>query len=458
MTHNFHKSILRAYDIRGILEETLSVDDALHIGKSLGTYLTNENLGNKVCVGFDGRISSSDLEESLVKGLISTGMQVIRVGLGPTPMLYYAVRNLKADAGVMVTGSHNPPNHNGFKFMLDKLPLHGEQILQLGEIAKSGNYIKGSGSVSFEDVQGDYLQCLSNAFKVGDKPLKVAWDAGNGAAGEMMQKLVERLPGEHILLNEKIDGTFPAHHPDPTVEENLIQIIDVIRKNNCDLGIAFDGDGDRIGVVDNMGRMILGDQLMMFFARDVLKQYPSTTVIADVKASQLLFDDIKQNGGVPLMWKTGHSLIKTKMADLDCKLAGEMSGHIFFADHYSFDDGLYAAIRILNIVASADKPLSAMLDELPQTFSTPEIRIDVEEERKFEIIDEIKARILKLNHEVNDIDGVRVLNENGWWIIRASNTQAAVGFRCEAGSQDKLEKLQLELKDQLALSGVNYNF
>lgn len=453
MSHLFHNFVLRAYDIRGIVGETLSPEDALHVGKALGTFLSKHGKGNKVCVGFDGRISSPELEESLVKGLMSTGVQVIRVGLGPTPMLYFAVRHLGADAGVMVTGSHNPPTHNGFKCMLDKLPLHGDQILELGDIAKSGDYVSGSGSVSFEEVSEAYIEKLLSAW-CGKKELKVAWDAGNGAMGERMVELTAKLPGEHILLNEVIDGTFPAHHPDPTIEENLQQLMAVVKKEGCDVGIAFDGDGDRIGAVDSLGRMIYGDQLMVLFARDVLKQYPEATIIADVKASQVLFDDIAKHGGKPLMWKTGHSLIKTKMAELDSKLAGEMSGHIFFADHYSFDDGLYAAIRLLNIAANSQETIMQMMDEMPKTFSTPEVRIDVPEERKFHIVKEIEQRLAQTDAKIETVDGVRVLNDQGWWLLRASNTQAAVGYRCEASSSEGLSMLENEVKKQLNNSGV----
>jgi phosphomannomutase len=450
--HNFHPSILRAYDIRGILGETLSEDDAYYLGKSFGSFIADNKGKKKVCVGFDGRLSSPILEDKLVRGLLETGAEVIRIGLVPTPALYFSVQHFGADGGIMITGSHNPPSHNGFKMMFAKLPLHGEDILKLGVLAATGDFTQGSGAVSFEDVKPDYLSHLLNHFNGGD--LKVSWDSGNGAAGEIMQRLTENLSGQHILLNEKIDGNFPSHHPDPSVLANMLQLIDSVKTNKCDIGIAFDGDGDRIGVVDNEGNMIFGDQLMMLFSEDVLKTSKGGTVIADVKTSQTLFDFVAKNGGKPLMWKTGHSLIKTKMFEEDAALAGEMSGHIFFKDNFGFDDGIFAAVKILNIVAALKTTLSEKIASLPKTFNTPEMRVHVDETRKFAIVEAIKQQAREQGANVNDIDGVRASIGDGWWLIRASNTEAALVCRCEATSQKGLDSLRENLLDLLKKQGV----
>jgi phosphomannomutase len=452
-SYNFHPSILRAYDIRGILDETLSADDAYYLGKAYGTFIADGG-PKRVCVGFDGRLSSPILEEKIVRGMQETGVEIIRIGLGPTPMLYFSVQHFKADGGIMITGSHNPPKHNGFKMMHGKLPLYGDDIQKLGAIAANGEFVKGSGAVAFEDVKEDYLEHLINAFNKSSKKLKVAWDAGNGAAGEVMAELTQNLGGTHILLNEKIDGTFPAHHPDPSVLANMQQLIDVVKGQNCDLGIAFDGDGDRVGVIDNAGNMIFGDQLMVLFAEDILAKNPGETVIADVKASQILFDEIAKNGGRPIMWKTGHSLIKTKMFAEDAILAGEMSGHIFFKENFGFDDGIYAAVKLLNIAAGLPNSLADKINTLPKTFNTPEIRVHVDEKIKFALVEEIKKEVIESGANVNDVDGVRALIGDGWWLIRASNTEAALVLRCEAASEMGLQTLKDSIFGLLKKRGV----
>lgn len=472
-THNFHPSILRAYDIRGIVDKTINVNDAHFIGRSFGTYVSRNAKGKRICVGFDGRHSSPDFEEAVVEGLVATGMDVIRVGRGPTPMLYFAVKYLQADAGIMITGSHNPPSHNGCKMMLDKLPLKDVEIQLLGKMASTGDFVSGSGSVAFEEVFEEYVASLENAFKSGERRLKIAWDAGNGASGEAMEELTKRIPGIHIILNEKIDGDFPSHHPDPSVEENMEQLRNAVLENECDLGIAFDGDGDRIGALDGKGRMIMGDQLMVLLARDVLDAIPGATIIADVKSSQVLFDEVAKAGGVPLMWKTGHSLIKYKMAEVGAALAGEVSGHIFYKENNCFDDGLFAAIKLINIIASSNKSLEEMLDSIPTTFSTAEARIDVPDERKFQVIEEIKNQLQKegvkskensgqeqspipnlQSPTYNDIDGLRVNTKDGWWLLRASNTQAALVSRCESSTSEGLKRLEDSLKEYLAEVGI----
>jgi phosphomannomutase len=452
--HSFHSSVLREYDIRGVVGETLSAADASAVGRAFATLAARRGAGRRICVGYDGRLSSPEFERALVAGLAAGGIEVLRVGLGPTPMLYYAVHHLDADGGVMVTGSHNPPDQNGFKFMMGKGPFFGADIAELGRVAAAGAYTGGEGTVAERPVFDEYVARLARDY-AGDRPLKVAWDAGNGAAGEAMARLVERLPGTHILLNETIDGTFPAHHPDPAVAENLAQIIAAVNSEGCDLGIAFDGDGDRIGVIDERGRILWGDQLLAILAADVLRRWPGATIIADVKASQVLFDEIERLGGVPLMWRTGHSLVKSKMMETGSPLAGEMSGHIFFADgYYGFDDALYAAVRLLSIVARSDESLGAMRDRLPVVVNTPELRFACPEERKLAVVDEVRGRLRAAGAEVNDIDGVRVTTADGWWLLRASNTQAVLVARCEASDATALDRLKANLAAQLEASGV----
>ena len=452
--HSFAPQILREYDIRGTVGETLFGEDAYALGRAFGARLREQD-GRLVCVGYDGRLSSPELEAKLVDGLCASGMRVLRVGLGPTPALYFAVRAMAADGGIMVTGSHNPPDHNGFKMMLGAKPFWGDDIQRLGDVAARGAWVDGDGAARPVALLDAYVARLRADYAAA-RGLKVAWDAGNGAAGEAMRRLTACLPGEHVLLNAEIDGTFPSHHPDPTVPENLRQLQDTVAAEACDLGIAFDGDGDRIGVIDGQGRILWGDQLLSLYARDLLSRRPGATVIADVKASQVLFDEIARMGGEPVMAATGHSIIKSKMAELSAPLAGEMSGHIFFADrYYGFDDALYAAVRLLDIVARAEDSLAAMRDSLRQVVNTPEIRFDVAEERKFAVVEEVKARLADAGAKVNDTDGVRVLNADGWWLLRASNTQAVLVVRCESSSEGGLARLKSEVSDQLRLSGLD---
>jgi len=464
MNHKFHPSILRAYDIRGIYNQTLFDNDAFFVGKSFAKFL-HENGKKKIAVGSDGRLSSPTLKERLIQGLTSSGIDVIDVGVGPTPMLYFSVYHLKADAGIMVTGSHNPGDHNGFKMLLKERPYFGDDILALGKTAESGDFIEGKGSVEKCDVKDDYVLRLLADCDIAEsesplldeldefapkKKLKIAWDAGNGAGGEIMKKLTARIAADNILLYEEIDGTFPHHHPDPTVEKNLQDLIKVVREENCDLGIAFDGDADRIGVVDNEGEILWGDQLLIFYAEEILREKPGATIIADVKASQVLFDKIAAFGGNPIMWKTGHSFVKAKMKETKAAMAGEMSGHIFFADkYYGFDDALYAAVRIINIVEKSKFSLAQMRKALPKTFSTPEIRIECMDEKKFGIVDQLKEKLKKSGIEFNDIDGIRANNDKGWWLIRASNTQPVLVARCESNSKENLEVLKKNLRQIL---------
>ncbi len=456
--HRFNPTVLREYDVRGVVGETLSTDDAYALGRCFGT-VVRRNDGKTACVGYDGRLTSPELEAAVVRGLADCGLEVWRVGLGPTPTLYFATLTLKADAGIMITGSHNPPTHNGFKMMLGKAAFFGAAIQELGTIAAEGAYATGAtGAVRERSVFDSYVERVAAAIGDGGRPpgrpLTVAWDAGNGAAGRAMVALTARLPGRHILLNETIDGRFPAHHPDPTVAENLAQLQAAVREHKCDLGFAFDGDADRLGAVDGSGRIVLADQMMVLFAREVLRERPGATIIADVKSSQVLFDEIARAGGKPLMWQTGHSLIKSKMVETGAPLAGEFAAHIFFADHYlGFDDALYAAVRLLGLVARADESLAQMRDRLPSLVNTPEARFPCAENRKFAIIKEIKERLQAAGAAVNDIDGVRVQTADGWWLLRASNTQDLLVARCESTTAAGLDKLQRSLAEALQAAG-----
>ena len=453
--HVLDPTILREYDIRGLVDDTLSADDVRAIGRALGTLCVRAG-GKTAAVGYDGRDSSPGFSAAMTEGLSACGLHVYTVGLGPTPMLYYAGKVLDADVAVMISGSHNPPEYNGIKIMMGGKPFFGADIQAVGALCAAGDYVDGQGSSEDHPVFDAYVARLLTDYKPG-KALKVAWDAGNGSAGDAMTALTAQLPGEHVLLFEDIDGSFPNHHPDPTVEKNLADLKTAVADHGCDLGIAFDGDGDRIGVVDGQGRVLWGDQLMMIWARDVLKTHPGATIIADVKASQSLFDEIERLGGKPQMWKTGHSLIKQKMAETGSPLAGEMSGHIFFADtYYGFDDALYAAVRLLNVLAAADDSLDTIRDAMPVMINTPELRFDCAEDRKFTVIDEVKQRLAdRTDVSVDATDGVRVLNDDGWWLLRASNTQAVLVARCESGSEDGLTRLKAALVEQLDASGLS---
>lgn len=443
MAHTLHPSILRAYDIRGIVGETFFEEDAYHIGRAFATMLgkLRKKINPVVCVGFDGRLTSPAIKEKLIEGLTTSGAHVYEVGCGPTPMSYIGVKALKADAGMMVTGSHNPPSHNGIKMMLSERPFYGEDIQALGKLCQEGQYQKVTGSHQKKDIKAVYLKQLLKGWKNPGQGLKIAWDAGNGATGEILEMLIGNLPGDHVLINEKIDGNFPNHHPDPSVPENMQQLIRAMHRYHCEIGIAFDGDGDRVGVIDHQGRILEGDQLVAILAQDVLYEHPNAKIILDIKSSQHMIDFINQKGGRAMLWKSGHSLIKAKMIEEKAAMAGEVSGHIFFADHFNFDDGIYAAIRLLNLLVRSKKSLSDWLDQLPKTYSTPEIRIDVSDEKKFQIIASIRQRLAQEQADFADIDGVRVNTDKGWWLLRASNTQAALVMRCEATSQDALEEL-----------------
>lgn len=450
--HDFHPTSLREYDIRGIIGETLGEQDAYAIGRGFGTVVRRAG-GKLVSVGYDGRHSSPALEAALVEGLNASGVDAVRVGLGSTGMLYYSVYELQADGGVMITGSHNPPDYNGFKMLLKDRPFFGADIRALGEAAAKGDWDSGQGSNTSVDLIDRYVARLQKDNHV--KPFRIGWDAGNGATGEALEKLLKTLPGEHHALFTKIDGDFPNHHPDPTVEKNLEDLRQLVAELKLDFGVAFDGDGDRIGAIDGEGRIVWGDQLLAILAEPVLKELPGATIIADVKASQALYDRIAELGGKPLMWKTGHSLIKAKMKEVDSPLAGEMSGHIFFKHRwYGFDDALYAAIRLIEAVGELGGSLTALKSAMPAVVNTPEMRFPCSEERKFVVVDEVLARLKAEGAQVNDTDGARVNTPDGWWLLRASNTQDVLVARAEAKDEAALERLKAAIDSQLALSGV----
>jgi len=454
-SHHFDPSVLREYDIRGIVGETLSAVDAFAVGRCFGSIVAQGG-GRSIAVGFDGRLSSPALEPAVVAGLKASGIAVLRIGCGPTPMLYYASRVEGTDGAVMVTGSHNPPDHNGFKMMLGAKPYFAGAIRDLGRMAATADVVaEAVGGERGLEMKVAYVSRLIEGWDGGDRQLSVVWDNGNGAAGDVLAMMIQRLPGKHVLLNRAIDGHFPAHHPDPTVPKNLEQLVTEVRGCGADVGIAVDGDADRIGVVDDTGVILFGDQLMVLLSRDVLERNPGAPIIADVKASQVLFDEIVRAGGRPLMWRTGHSLIKAKMAEIGAPLAGEMSGHIFFAERwYGFDDALYAAIRFLGVLARNCYPLSALRQALPQVVNTPELRIPCPDERKFVVVEELERRLRLRGANLTGIDGVRVTTPDGWWLLRASNTQAVLVARAEAKDQASLDRLKAAIVAELIASGV----
>ncbi|MGQ2931286.1 MAG: phosphoglucomutase/phosphomannomutase PgmG [Sphingopyxis sp.] len=451
-THVFHPTMLREYDIRGVVGDTLSAADAYAIGRSFATLIRRAG-GRSVAVGYDGRLSSPMLAEALIEGINAAGIDALNVGLGPTPMLYYAASTEEVDGGIQITGSHNPPDYNGFKMVFQGRPFYGADIAGIGTMAATGDWDSGEGSSQSIDIVDAYVDRLVEGF--AGAAYRIGWDAGNGAAGTVIEKLTARLPGEHFLLFTDIDGHFPNHHPDPTEEKNLADLRKLVAERNLDFGVAFDGDGDRIGAIDGQGRVIWGDQLLQIYAAAVLRDIPGATVIADVKASQALFDRVAELGGQPMMWKTGHSLIKAKMKETGSPLAGEMSGHIFFADrYYGYDDAPYAAIRLIEAATKLGQSVTELRGLMAPMVNTPELRFQVDEVRKFAIVDEVLARLAASGAEVDRTDGARVLTDDGWWLLRASNTQDVLVARAEAKDEAALDRLMAAIDEQLALSGV----
>jgi phosphomannomutase/phosphoglucomutase len=441
-------TIFREYDIRGVADEELLDDGVAALGRACGTYLRQRG-GSKINVGRDTRLSSSRLRDALVEGLRSSGCAVTDIGVVPTPVLYYSVFHLKADGAVMITGSHNPSEFNGFKVVHGASTIHGEAIQNLRRIIESGGFRRGDGSVETADVVTPYVEEVASQFDFARR-VRVVLDAGNGTAGPVMHRILERLNVDASELFFEMDGRFPNHHPDPTVPANLAALVEKVIASGAELGVAFDGDADRIGAVDERGQVVYGDQLMIVFAREILSRKPGATFIGEVKCSQLMYDDIAAHGGNPIMWKTGHSLIKAKMRESHAELAGEMSGHMFFADrYYGFDDALYAACRLIEIVARSGQPLSCQLADLPKTVTTPEIRFDCPDEVKFEVV-RLAAEELRARHRTVDVDGVRVLFPRGWGLVRASNTQPILVMRFEATSEELLREYKGEVESVVA--------
>ncbi|MGH6968309.1 MAG: phosphomannomutase/phosphoglucomutase [Stellaceae bacterium] len=444
---------LRDDDIRGIVGKTLDDADAGALGAAFGTFVAGRG-GRTVALGFDGRLTSRALAIAFARGMIATGMQVARIGLGPTPMLYFANAQLRTDAAVMVTGSHDPPEYNGFKLVVGGQSLRRADIRRLSEVAGSGAFASGSGLMLNRPMIEAYVERLVGDLAL-ERPLTVAWDASNGAVGAVLAKLCTRLPGRHVLLNEMVDGTFPSHHPDPARPDALDQLRKIVVAEECDLGVAFDGDGDRIGVVDGEGRVLWNDQVLLLLARDVLREHPGATVVADVKASQMLFDEIARLGGRPVIARAGRGPVEAKIVETSASLAGETSGHIFLRDkYYGYDDALYAAVRLMNLVSRADRSLAALRDGMPQTFNIPELSLPCTDDRKLAVIDEICARLVADGAEIVAIDGVRFKTDDGWWLLRASRSRAALVARCGGTTEAGLIRVTETLREQLECSGV----
>jgi phosphomannomutase/phosphoglucomutase len=444
---DINPKIFREYDIRGIVGEDLD-DEAVEIlGRAMGTFFLGRGQ-KQVAVGQDCRLSSPGFGRALMSGLLSTGCDVAALGVVPTPLLYFSVFHKKMQAGVMITGSHNPPEHNGFKMMSGEDTLYGKTIQALYEIVRKGVFPRGVGRLSKVDVVPEYMDYVFANVRFA-RPLKVVVDAGNGTGGMVAVPLLRRMGAEVVDMFCDPDGRFPNHHPDPTLPEAMEKLIAKVRESGAELGIGYDGDADRIGVVDDEGRIIWGDQLLIVFARDILPSYPGAAVISEVKASKVLYDEIQRLGGRPIMWRTGHSLIKTKIKEENAPLAGEMSGHIFFNDRwFGFDDAIYASARLIEILSRSEKKLSAMMADLPKMYSTPEIRIYASDEVKFKIVDEVR-RELAARVPIIDIDGVRANFPKGWGLVRASNTQAVIVLRFEAETEADLAAIQKEVRGLL---------
>ncbi|HJD58371.1 MAG TPA: phosphomannomutase/phosphoglucomutase [Rickettsia endosymbiont of Ceroptres masudai] len=480
-----NKEIFRAYDIRGNSLKDLTEEVAYKIGFCFAEMsITKDN--NKICVGLDGRLSSPTLCKALELGLTEAGAEIINIGVVPTPVLYFVDKQFMPAGSIMVTGSHNPRDDNGFKILQNGKSFFGDQIQDLlmrvldNHVipapscvipAKAGIQINTSGymdsrfcgndtrgcrnDIEYSNtIQSKYLKNILDGISINPK-LKVTWDSGNGATGNIIEELKSSLTNENIIINSKIDGNFPSHHPDPTNPANLQELIKLVKEQNCDLGIAFDGDGDRIGIVSGRGKILFGDQILCIFAEDILKENPNATIIVDVKASQLIVDRIRSFGGNPIIWRTGHPFIKSKMLETQALLAGEMSGHIFFADKYfGFDDAIYAALRFLDLLSKSDKTLDEIIEDLPKSYSTPEIKISVPSQLKLKIIEEIKQKLLDDQIEFNDIDGVLVNTEHGWWLLRSSNTESIIVARAESASKEGLEEIITILNKYLEKYGL----
>ncbi|MBK9169789.1 MAG: phosphomannomutase/phosphoglucomutase [Bryobacterales bacterium] len=441
-------TIFREYDIRGIAETELSDAGITALGRAIGTFARRRK-GRTVNVGRDCRLSSSRLRDALVRGLVESGCAVTDLGVVPTPLVYYSSFKLHADGAVMITGSHNAPEYNGFKIMCGDSTIYGPQIQELRRMVEMSDFESGEGSAQSCDIVTPYVDEVAAQFS-WERRVKVVLDAGNGVAGPVLERLLTRLNCEAVPMYFEMDGRFPNHHPDPTLPEALDPLIAAVKEHGAELGIGFDGDADRLGAVDNEGRVVWGDQLLLIYAREILGRKPGATFIGEVKCSQVMYDEIARLGGKAIMWRTGHSLIKAKMQETRAAMAGEMSGHMFFADrYYGFDDAIYAACRLLEIVSRSGRPLSAQLEGLPSRVVTPEIRVDCPDEQKFEVVRRV-TESFRASHRVVDIDGVRVLFEDGWGLLRASNTGPVLVMRFEAANEEALNRYREEMERVLS--------
>ena len=441
-------TIFREYDIRGVVDKDITDEDVVVLGKAIGTYMDKAGV-RRICLGRDCRLSSDRYRDLLVEGLVATGREVIDIGVCPTPLLYFSVFHFDVDGGVMITASHNPPEYNGFKVMVGKSTIWGPEIKKLYEIATSGQFASGTGAVEPREIIPPYIDYVSSNVRIS-RPVSLAVDAGNGTGGPVAVPLMQRLGLEITPLYCEMDGRFPNHEPDPTVEENLEDLRKTVVEKGLELGVAYDGDCDRVGVVDEKGQIIYGDMLMAIFARAILAEHPGATFIAEVKCSKNLYDDIARHGGKAIMWRTGHSLIKQKMLETGALLAGEMSGHMFFKDRwFGFDDGIYASVRLVELVSASSEPLSTWLKDMPPTYSTPEIRVECPDEIKFKVVEHVKNQLAD-KYEVIDVDGVRVNFPDGWGLVRASNTQPALVLRFEATSPERLEEIRALIEEAVA--------
>jgi phosphomannomutase/phosphoglucomutase len=440
--------IFREYDIRGLFPEELNQETAHQLGLAAGTYYQANGAG-QVSVGRDCRLSSPDLSNWLIEGLTESGVNVIDVGMVATPLLYFSLHNLDVGGGIQITGSHNPPEFNGFKVCLGKASIHGKEIQKIRKIVESGDFNTGNGILKKVDIMNPYLRYMEENIKPGPAKCRVVVDAGNGVGGPVSCEVYRRMGFEVIPLFCEPDGRFPNHHPDPTIPENLDAMVSKVKESSADLGIAFDGDADRIGVVDQEGNIIWGDQLMIIFSRDLLSRHPGATIIGEVKCSQVLYDDIEARGGRAIMWKAGHSLIKSKMKEEGALLAGEMSGHLFFSERYfGYDDAIYAGARLLEILSKTERSLKELLADIPRMVNTPEIRMDCPDDKKFQVVAELVEEFKK-DYEVIDVDGARVLFDEGWGLVRASNTQPVLVLRFEAKDENGLEKIRNVFMDKV---------
>ncbi len=437
----YKNKIFREYDIRGVVGEDYDEEFARKLGRGFAKMLKDHG-GSRASLGQDCRLSSPDLSRAVMQGMTESGIEVWDIGVATTPMVYFSLFNLEVDGGIQVSGSHNPPDQNGFKISIGKETIYGSGIQKLREIIEKEDFPEGDAKVVEKPVRDMYIDWISNNLKI-EKPLKVVIDGGNGTAGPVAAPILKNLGCEVYELYTEMDGKFPNHHPDPTVAENLQDLITLVKEKGADVGIGYDGDADRIGVVDDQGGIVWGDMLLMFLARAVLEEVPGAAIVGEVKCSHLLFDDIEKHGGRAIMWKAGHSLIKAKLKEEDGALGGEMSGHIFYKHRFfGFDDAVYAGGRLLELLARSGRKLSDMMKEVPKTFNTPEIRIESSDERKFDIVKEASEYFKSQGHETIDVDGVRLVFPDGWGLVRASNTQPMLVMRFEAESEERLDEIR----------------